>query len=61
MKHPKIALPGKRKPWNKCSPEGRLYWDTKHPDFIKWFTQQVETLPRLVFDKEEPRSKKPVK
>jgi hypothetical protein len=30
------------KPWSKATIEGRLFWDTSHPEFKKWFIQQIK-------------------
>lgn len=33
-----------KKPWLKATKDGALYVDTTHPEWIKWFKQEVERL-----------------
>ena len=35
------------KPWCKGTTEGRLYVDTKHPEYKKWFLEQVKKYSKL--------------
>jgi len=37
-----IALKGTAmKPWVKATKSGKLYVDTNHPEYIKWFTDWI--------------------
>lgn len=37
----------KRKPWIKSTPEGMMYIDTKHPEWKKWFIEQIHKLSKF--------------
>jgi hypothetical protein len=36
----------KNKPWLKATTEGRLYIDTSHPEWVKWFISEIERLSK---------------
>lgn len=35
------------KPWIKATSEGRLYIDKKHPEWKKWFIEQIEKYSKI--------------
>lgn len=40
------------KPWVKATSSGKLYVDTSHPEWQKWFISEIKRLQKYDFVKE---------